>query len=245
MMIDFAAITRRSKLLGRICRIPLNMIPKGTVVPIMQGYLRGKRWVVGASLHSFWLGGYESDKQRVMAQQIKAGDIFYDIGANVGFYTLFGSLFVGETGYVYAFEPFPQNAYWVEKHVALNKLNNVAVFRLAIADFNGESQFQEGETDGVGKIDAGGNVKVEVAALDSLIAQGKLRPATIMKIDVEGAEYDVLKGAEHLLKTSRPRIFLATHGDAVHQQCVGYLTELGYRFQEFRSIDGGGEVYAY
>lgn len=245
MMIDFAAITRRSKLLGRICRIPLNMIPKGTVVPIMQGYLRGKRWVVGASLHSFWLGGYESDKQRMMAQHIKPGDIFYDIGANVGFYTLFAALFVQNTGCVYAFEPFPQNASWVEKHVTLNNLKNVEVFRLAIADFNGESQFQEGATDGVGKIDAKGNVKVEVAALDTLIAQGKLKPATILKIDVEGAEYDVLKGAEHLLKTNKPRIFLATHGDAVHEQCIAYLTELGYHLQDFRSIDGGGEVYAY
>src|SRR5262245_24459731 len=117
-MLDFSAITRRSKLLGRICRIPLNLIPKGTVVPIMQGPLRGKRWVVSQSLHSFWLGSYEVDKQKLMAQHIKLGDIFYDIGANVGFYTLFAAQFVRKNGHVYSFEPFPEVACLVEKHIA-------------------------------------------------------------------------------------------------------------------------------
>jgi FkbM family methyltransferase len=244
-MIDFAAITRRSKLLGRICRIPLNMIPKGTVVPIMQGPLRGMRWVVGAGLHSFWLGGYEADKQRLMSKYIKPGTIFYDIGTSVGFYTLFGAHFVQDTGHVYGFEPVPQNANYVRKHIEYNHLKNVDLFQMALSDFDGVTRFREGLNEATGKIDPAGGLEVKVGKLDTLIANGTIKPASVVKIDVEGAEYAVLQGAEQFLKAHKPRIFLATHGDEVHEQCVAYLSKLGYQLEPFRSIDGGGEIHAY
>jgi FkbM family methyltransferase len=244
-MIDFAAITRRSKLLGRICRAPLNMIPKGTVVPIIQGPLRGMHWIVGAGLHSFWLGGYESDKQRLMSKYMNPGDIFYDIGTSVGFYTLFGAHFVQDAGHVYGFEPVPQNADYVRKHIDLNHLKNVDLFQMALADFDGVTRFREGLNEATGKIDAAGNLEVKVGKLDTLIASGTIKPANVMKIDVEGAEYTVLQGAENFLRTHKPRIFLATHGDEVHEQCVSYLSRLNYQLQPFRSIDDGGEIHAY
>jgi FkbM family methyltransferase len=206
--------------------------------------LRGKRWIVSQSLHSFWLGSYEISKQKVMAQHLKPGDIFYDIGANVGFYTLFGAHFVKDHGHVYSFEPFPEVACLVEKHIALNNLKNVSFYPIAISDTNGTAHFQVGASDGMGKIANNGTLEVKVASLDSLIQDQTIRPATVMKIDVEGGEYGVLKGAASLLKEHKPLIFLATHGDQIHQQCVEFLNQFGYQIESFRSIDGGGEVLA-
>ncbi len=243
-MIDFSAITRNSRSLGRILRFPLDMIPKGTIVPILQGPLRGKKWVISFSLHSFWLGSYEIEKQQLMARHIRAGDVFYDIGANVGFYTLFASHFVQGSGYVYAFEPFPANADLIDKHIQINHLSNCRLFRLAVSDKSDRVRFQEGLSDGMGRIDEQGNLEVEAISLDTLIEREALRPATILKIDVEGAELSVLKGASRLLQTQRPRIFLATHGEIVHKQCEIFLREFGYQIEAFRSVDGGGELLA-
>jgi len=77
-------------------------------VPILQGPLRGKKWIVGSQRHAFWLGGYEPHLQRLIAREVKPGEIFYDVGANVGFYSLLASVLVGP-GKVFAFEQLPAN----------------------------------------------------------------------------------------------------------------------------------------
>src|ERR1700722_9598796 len=105
---NLSGISKES-LIGRLLRVPLRLIPRSTVLPIMQGALQGKKWRVGSGAHGCWLGSYEFHKQKALQDEIKAGYVVYDIGANVGFYALLASVLVGETGFVYAFEPFPGN----------------------------------------------------------------------------------------------------------------------------------------
>src|SRR5579864_334767 len=81
--INFSAINR-SSLLGRILRLPLRLLPRGSVVPILQGPLRGRRWIVGSSTHGCWLGSYENGEQKILQASIRPGSVVYDIGANVG-----------------------------------------------------------------------------------------------------------------------------------------------------------------
>jgi FkbM family methyltransferase len=240
-----STLPARKTLLGKILRLPLDIFPKTTVVPILSGVLRGKKWIIGASIHSFWLGIYESDKQKIIPKYVKPGDIFYDIGANVGFYTLIASYLVKNEGHVYAFEPFLKNVEFLKKHVALNGLQNVTLFQLAIADHDGWVHFKEGDEGGTGKIAEDGNLEVPVVSLDSIIADKKLSPPNVLKIDVEGAEYQVLKGASALFRDHKPLIFLATHGDQIHKQCVDLLNNLGYQLETFPSADGGGEIIAH
>lgn len=57
-------------------------------IPISQGILKRKLWIVGSGTHDCWIECYESDKQQKIGKLLKTGDIFFDIGANVGFYTL-------------------------------------------------------------------------------------------------------------------------------------------------------------
>src|SRR5256885_2015501 len=110
--------------IGKICRYPLRIIPRTMTVPILQGPLKGKKWIVGSQRHAFWVGSYEPHMQHLIAREVKPGQIFYDVGANVGFYTLLASVLVGP-GRVFAFEPLPANIGYLRQHLALNAAQNV------------------------------------------------------------------------------------------------------------------------
>ena len=73
-------------------------------MPILTGRLRGHKWIVGLGVHSCWIGSYESEKQGVFAQVTHPGETVFDLGVNVGFYTLLAFELVGAIGHVYAFE---------------------------------------------------------------------------------------------------------------------------------------------
>jgi len=75
-------------LFGKVLRFPLRLLPAQTRMPIMQGRLKGKRWIVGSSNHGCWLGSYEFDKQHLFERTITQGSIVFDLGGHVGFYTL-------------------------------------------------------------------------------------------------------------------------------------------------------------
>ena len=231
---NFSGISDKS-LIGKALRFPLHLLPREAVVPILQGDLRGKRWVVSAYDHGCWLGSYESDKQRLFSQTIKPNSIVFDIGANAGFYTLLASKLVGTTGKVFSFEPFPRNIRYLKKHLQLNRVTNVTVFEAAVADIAGTSFFKEGGTCGTGHLSSNGGIEVSVVALDELIANGTLPLPDYIKMDIEGGEVLALQGARKMLASHHPTIFLATHGQYVHRESCNLLESLGYKLQP---IDG-------
>lgn len=226
---------RGQSLLGKLLRLPLRLLPKETVVPILQGPLRGRRWVVGSSVHGCWLGWYERQKQQELARSLRPGMVALDIGANVGFYTLLSSVLVGPQGRVYAFEPVPRNLEYLRRHVNLNRLENVEILSLALGETSGEAWFDDTLGDSQGKLSSTGRLRVQVATLDDLVVSGRVQPPDVLKIDVEGAEAAVLRGALQLLDRHHPRIFLATHGSSEHADCLALLRKLGYRVS---SLDG-------
>lgn len=107
-MIKFSAV-RNSTLLGRALRLPLRLIPDDTVVRIVQGPLRGKRWIAGSSNHGCWLGSYELAKQKKVIELVRPGMVCWDVGAHMGFYTLVFAEVSGLAGRVFAFEPLPRS----------------------------------------------------------------------------------------------------------------------------------------
>jgi FkbM family methyltransferase len=221
----------KDTLIGKLLRAPLRLIPRTVVVPIVQGPLRGKKWTVGSSTHGCWLGSYEYEKQRALQRELKAGDVVYDVGANVGFYSLLASVLVGKTGHVYSFEPFPGNMRELKRHLEMNRVRNCTPIEAAVSSVDGESAFDPSADRCTGHLATAGILRVRTLTLNRQIQEAGMRPPSLLKIDIEGAEYDCLRGAAGVIQKFRPVIFLATHGREAHIACSELLAKWNYRLQ--------------
>lgn len=139
-------------------------------------------------------------------------DIFFDVGANAGFYTLLGAHKGAKT---YAFEPFPSTFQLLQENV---KGKDVQLFPYAVSDSSGERGMVAGANPGLNKVSDGGAVKVTSIALDEF----DIVP-TIMKVDVENHEMQVFKGAQRLISAHYPTIVAE-----VSDESKSYLESLGY-----------------
>ena len=159
----------------------------------------------------------------------------FDIGAHAGFYSMLGSVLVGQEGHVYAFEPCQSNINAIKKHLSLNKLNNVTLIEAGVSDHSGSSFFVAAPSSSMGgvfDIDTDGTgVSVNVVALDELISKGELPPPDYIKMDIEGGELKALMGSKETLKKYKPTIFLATHGKEIHEECCHFLRSLNYKLK--------------
>lgn len=236
---NFSGISSKS-VIGKLLRLPLRLIPSGMILPILQGRLKGKKWIAGSGNHGCWIGSYEHEKQTLFAKTIQEGFVVYDIGAHVGFYTLLASEIIGLNGKVAAFEPLPRNIHYLKEHLRLNRCENVTVLEAAVAERSGITFFEESTNNYMGSLSSKGRLEIKVVSLDNLVSKGEIPPPDYMKIDVEGSEMLVLSGAKSLLAQYHPTIFLATHGNKVHQQCCKFLKSIGYDLQ---SINEKQNIY--
>jgi FkbM family methyltransferase len=225
-MMDAPALSSESAL-GKLVRFPLKLVPPAMVVPVLTGRLRGRRWIAGSAIHRCWLGLYEREKQKVISQEVRRNTVFYDVGANVGFYSLLASALVG-LGKVFAFEPAPRNLDFLTKHLELNAVANVEILELAVSDKNEVTRFQVEPSGLMGHLSSDGAIRVQTATLDCLVDGGRILPPDYIKMDIEGAELLALEGASKTVERYRPVIFLATHGREVHVGCSRLLESWGY-----------------
>jgi FkbM family methyltransferase len=200
---------------------------------ILTGYNRGLWWSVGAGNHSCWLGTFDENRQRALARVMQPGDVFLDIGAHTGFFTLLGSRLVGPEGTVIAFEPLPRNVHFLRVHLATNDINNVRIVEAAVSDSAGEALFSEGPNSYTGELSRDGHIKVRTVTLDDLLANRLIPSASVVKVDVEGAELAVLRGAARLLASPHTRALLvSTHAKAIALECADLLSNAGYSVSE-------------
>lgn len=225
-MINLSAIAPDT-VAGKIVRLPLRLLPRKTIVPILQGPLQGKKWIVGSSLHRCWLGSYELEFQKALAKELKNGSVFYDVGANVGFYSLLAAQLV-HPGTVFAFEPVEENLSYLRAHLEINHIDNIKVHGLAISDRCGTSAFVTEATRAMGRLTSDGETIVSTYTLDRIIQEGLAPPPDCIKMDIEGAEFSALMGATECFSRYRPLLFLATHGQQIHEDCCRLLHEWKY-----------------
>jgi len=215
--------------LGHLLRVPLKLVPRTTIVPVLSGPMRGMRWVVGSMPHGAWLGTLERGKLSHFINRLRAGMTVWDIGANVGLYTLPSAHAAGSTVRVYAFEPLPRNLEYLRQHVLLNHLINVLIVPSAVGDAMGVLQMAEGDSPSEFHVDPRGDITVPAIALDDWRAETGSPPPDLVKIDVEGAEDAVLHGGARTFSEYRPPIYLALHGERQRQECGVLLSHWGYR----------------
>jgi FkbM family methyltransferase len=198
-------------MLRRIASALLSFVTnKDSVMTILTGPLRGMRWIKGSGNNGHWVGTYEQAVQGTFNRFIRPGQVVYDIGAHVGFYTILAARLAGEEGQVYAFEPFPPNYAYLNRHVQLNGLRTVATYKQAVSDRAGALVFQPGDNTYTGhlveKVPGPNDIAVKVVTVDGLIAAGTLPPPDFVKVDVEGFEMNALRGMERLIQKNHPII---------------------------------------
>ncbi|RCJ35200.1 hypothetical protein A6769_19115 [Nostoc punctiforme NIES-2108] len=214
--------------IGKFLRLPLSLLPTKSIFPILQGPAKGMKWIVGSGVHGMWLGSYEADKYKLLTELSLEGTTVLDIGANVGFFSILLSRLVGAAGKVISFEPLPRNIEFIHQHIQLNKIDNIEIISAAVSDKIGKSKFATSHLHAQGYLTDTdkGNLEVSIITLDSL--HNLNNPVSLVKIDVEGAEANVLRGGEKFFQEHRPMILLATHGENQATDCQIILREYNY-----------------
>jgi len=221
----FRSIVRRS------LRAPFQLIPDELPLWVVAGPMRGRRWMAHVLGMRPLIGRYEARNVGRLLALLAPGAMFYDIGANAGFFTLLGAQAVGPTGRVIAIEPNPINLRRLRDHVELNRFaDRVTVVPGAAADRSGVVQmdFDSTESGHLAAHDTLGSVPIEAFTIDDLVFDRGMAPPSVCKIDVEGAELSVLRGANRVLAKYRPAILLELHTPEMDRECPAFLRALGY-----------------
>ena len=175
-----------------------------------------------------------------LASILSPGDVFIDAGAGYGIYSLLAAQQVGESGQVLAFEPAARTFEVLERNIALNSLTNVIERRVALADRSGTTSlfiYADGSRNSLGGgASAGARQTVETSTLDEELARARLNRVDVIKIDTEGAEEIVLRGAKRVLAGSHPMVIFEANPEAAShlglkaEGAWNLLLGGGYRF---------------
>jgi FkbM family methyltransferase len=183
-----------------------------------HGIGRGLRFDSRGGHPGYALGTSDVEEQNALARLLAAGQVFYDIGANVGFFTTVAAKVVGPQGQVYGFEPFPASAATARDNAIRNGFKHVTIIEAGVSNFEGETVFDVSKTTTNfhllkpgEQIDATAQtIKVPVTTIDRQLSVG-LRPPNLVMIDVEGAEFEVLEGMRQTLLAYRPAVICEVH----------------------------------
>jgi FkbM family methyltransferase len=197
-------------------------------------------------------GGEVSAEERCLSGLALEGRAVFDIGAFDGAHTLFFASRVGPSGRVVTFEPHPANRATILSTLERYGMTNVDVRDVAVGRASETMEFVYPDDLGRGSADpeikrallADGHCRrctFPVRTLDSEIAAGRVPEPDLVKVDVEGLEYDVLLGMRDTVARSRPALFIEIHGandaqeSANYRRVAGWLIERGYRVRHVES----------
>ncbi len=188
----------------RFCFLNMGFVPY--IHEVERFGLRFKYYVGDRIGESWCKGGWDwAEIQFLKDHMVQPGDVVLDCGAHHGELTMFFSRWVGESGKVISFDPVPLNAQIIRKNIELNGFTNVRVENKAVGSSTGIMRMtNESNAQVAGR--RGSGIDVETVVLDSYVS---LRP-TFLKIDVEGFESELLKGARQMLST-RPKLAIEIH----------------------------------
>ena len=181
----------------------------------------------------------EEQYENYLISCIEPRSVIFDIGANVGYYTIQFGRVTGNLGAVHAFEPVSYQHDLLQRNIKLNKLKNITTNKLIVSNSNGfkDIYFHSKEYSGCSSIDiqSGTCENVQSVTLDSYCKKLNIDKIDIVKIDVEGHELKVLEGMGQLLKNGRVvNIFLEINDNALNcsnvtaENIVTYLESFGY-----------------
>ncbi len=210
----------------------------GKIIKNIQGskmYLDLKDYGIARELAVY--GVHEKNSTEELKKILKPGMKVLEIGANIGYYALLEAKIVGEKGWVYAFEPSPYNFNLLKENIKLNGYKNIEIYQKAVGGKGGKMKFFLSPYSNLsGFIKRNGKekaIEVEVIKLDEFLKEKKI---DFLRMDIEGYEIEVLKGAKKTLSSvNKPKyIFIEIHSELLHkknssgEEIVRYLEKLGY-----------------
>jgi FkbM family methyltransferase len=237
-------------------------LEQGLVVPLDVPWYAGATLEVTLgndnSLCLYVAGTFEPNEFAFLGSVVKEGMTFVDVGANEGLYTVFGARRVGASGRVLAVEPSSRERAVLKRNIERNRLSNVTVVPHALAAESGFANLQvapklHGGHNTLGGfahegIAAIGAEQVAVETFDALAQRLSIERVDVMKIDVEGAEVKVLRGARRMLTRWRPTLLIEANEAALRGQgtstadLVALLRSFGYDIRVFSYRTGEVET---
>jgi FkbM family methyltransferase len=185
---------------------------------------------------AMWGGVFEPEFSEQLRRSVQPGDVCYDVGGYRGYMT--GVLALAGAGQVIVFEPMDRNAAALRRLAALNPQLPLRIEPTALGAADSQTMFKVMPDESMGKladspfqVDALHDtvVMVRLRRIDTLVFEQGYAPPNVIKIDVEGAEADVIHGASRTLAKYRPRVLIEAHSAALADRCRTQLTDLGFR----------------
>lgn len=201
-------------------------LPKWNVKLFLPAQWRGAAKIV-------YLFREDYDSELIsLNKNLLTGNVFVDAGANIGIYTIIAAKLVGESGRVIAFEPTIESYNALNKSIELNELKNVQVYQCALSNREGKTRFYthpDSSRNSLGPIPgANKGINVNIVMLDKILEQEKVSRVDFIKMDVEGAEELVLKGATNLLSKHKPVILFESN--FIASKALGLLNSGAWDF---------------
>ncbi len=193
----------------------------------------------------FFLGETNPLETNLVRKLLTKGDVFFDIGAHIGWYTLNASQIVSGTGKVYAFEPNPDIYNECKENCTINNMNNVIIEKIALSDKDGTDTFWVGDDMGgslikenTQKLTIGYDVekiKVKTEKINTFCKNKKIKKIALIKIDVEGAEMKILAYAEEIIKKYKPSFIIEILDEKQKIDIINYFKKFNYSPYSFTS----------
>lgn len=218
-------IMRKLSFLRKYVEYSKNRLTEGLMVTISGNKFRctdsESIWIILSPESENWMWNHLS---------IRKGYVFVDIGAHIGKYSIPIAKIVGDNGLVIAVEPCPENYMTLKENIKLNGLKNVIALKMAAWNKKCKIKLFIGDKGGLHSLkkDFGlGYIVVQADALDNVFDQFGVKNINYVKIDVEGAELEVLKGLERTLQMLKPNIVIEIKDENI-SEVNEFLKELGY-----------------
>jgi FkbM family methyltransferase len=203
---------------------------------INAGPARGLRFEVTLPLDkAIWAGTFEPKFAEALRQGVRQGDICYDIGGYRGYMS--GVLALAGASRVVVCDPLPKNVVALKRLAQLNPGLPMRVEQIALGRSDGRASFKVMPDQSMGKlanspfqsdVSCTSEIGVKLVRLDTFVFERSRLYPNLIKIDVEGAESDVLSGAIRTLTQFHPRVYLEAHSAALEDECANQLGRLGY-----------------
>jgi FkbM family methyltransferase len=187
-------------------------------ITILEGPAKGLRINLHGAAVAFATGAAERPVQDALVREIRPGATVFDIGANVGFVTLVAARLVGPNGRVVAFEPVPENVESIKENLALNEVDWVELRETAIGREGGSARMIVSDVSAFSRLETISvpdaereRIDVSITSIDELVGSGSVPAPDLVKIDVEGAELEVIEGMRRTIAEHHPVILCEIH----------------------------------